>query len=243
MRLSQNQQKWRDLSTCGSRAASRPLSIVCALTPGYLEDLLSLHRIRGVIHRYAPRLQCISLEMNQFDIRELHLGLVPFPLLRCVAIGDYSEADSSEPAGIFTNAPQLCDLLLFTGTVFSSYELPTLQLTKFEGKIDNLDLFALAPNLVEARCSVAEWIIVPTSIISHLNLQFLAVSESEDDEPVDIFSHLTFPALQFLHIADPMTPALDTLESFLTRSSPPLRTSPSALHTTCSKIGTNAFLA
>ncbi|KAJ7462114.1 hypothetical protein FB451DRAFT_1562675 [Mycena latifolia] len=208
------------------RAALHPLSIVfrtidaaSAFTPS---------RMRDVIHRHAHRVKYIELEMSQCYVRQLGLDLVAFPLLERAVLDDPfdPDPDSSNPVEIYRNAPQLRDLILLDDTVLSFYTPPSLQLTTFEGEIDNLDLFMMAPNLVEAKCTMDEWVPIPTSPILHPCLQSLTLSRSYFGvETFDIFLHLTLPSLQFLHISDSnIEDVTDSLSDFLARSSPPLRT-------------------
>ncbi|KAJ7498647.1 hypothetical protein FB451DRAFT_1548470 [Mycena latifolia] len=209
------------------RAALRPLSII--FRGNDPDNVFTLIRIRDIIHRYAPRLEYIELNMPQCDISELGLGSVAFPLLQRAAIADpfEPEPDSSNPIHIYSNAPQLRDLILLNDSLLSFYTPPSLQLMKFEGAIMNLELFIMAPNLTEVRCSLEGLDPHPTSTISHFHLQSLTVLKTSFSEDViDVLPHLTLPALQFLHISAMKDPPIstDSLFSFLTRSSPPLRT-------------------
>ncbi|KAJ7462087.1 hypothetical protein FB451DRAFT_1562654 [Mycena latifolia] len=213
------------------RAALSPLSLV--FNAEFAGDSpFAPSRMRDVIHRYAHRLEYIELETSQHDIQQLGLDSVALPLLQRAAIRDNLEAwpDSSNPVRIYSNAPQLHHLIILGVTEISCYTPPWLQLTKFEGVIYNLDLFVLAPNLVEVKGSVASMGTIPTSPILHPNLQSLTLSQSEytiTEFDFDLLPHLTLPALQFLHTSDILldseSPA-DSFCAFLTRSSPPLRT-------------------
>ncbi|KAJ7462116.1 hypothetical protein FB451DRAFT_1267850 [Mycena latifolia] len=213
------------------RAAFRPLSLI--FSAKFAEDRpFILSRMRDVINRYAHRLEYIELETSQHDIQQLGLDSVALPLLRRAAISDNFEPwpDPSNPVHIYSNAPQLHHLIVLGMTPISYYTPPWLQLTKFDGEIHGLDPFMLAPNLVEVRCSVQWTGILPTSPVLHPCLQSLTISQSEHafNEPdFDLLPHLNLPVLQFLHISDiyvepeALTRSLD---AFLTRSSPPLRT-------------------
>ncbi|KAJ7771098.1 hypothetical protein DFH07DRAFT_953716 [Mycena maculata] len=213
------------------RAASRPLSIMFH-TSRYWDDdyTVTTGRLRDIIHRYAPRIAYLELHSTQNQIRELALDSAAFPQLQRACIGDlYSPApDPLNPVNIFSNAPRLAELKLFDSAVYSSYTLPSLQLTKFEGEIKNLELFSLAPNLVEVECSVEYLENDPPSVISHPRLESLTLSESPSGvEPENILPHLALPALHSLDIAaivsDEIVVPL-SLGSFLARSTAPLRT-------------------
>ncbi|KAJ7462154.1 hypothetical protein FB451DRAFT_1267958 [Mycena latifolia] len=212
------------------RAAILPLSFVFCTIRGYDEfddGPFTPSRMRDVIHRYAHRLEYIELEMSQYDIDQLGLHSVDFPLLRRAAVGDNFEPrpDSSNPVQIYSNASQLRDLLFFHGTIFSSYILPSLQLSKFVGAIQNLDLFVLAPNLIEAQCCVEHLDTILTTPILHPRLQYLTLWTSSSGLFFDPFPYLTLPALHSLDISDIRNPT-ESLINFLNRSSspPPLRT-------------------
>ncbi|KAJ7462160.1 hypothetical protein FB451DRAFT_1371167 [Mycena latifolia] len=208
------------------RAPLRPLSIIFLDAHGPFTPSL----MRDIIHRYAHKLKYIELTIGQDDTRKLELDSVAFPLLERAALDDpyYFEPNSSNPVHIFSNAPQLHDLILLDSTAFAFYASPWLQLTRFEGEINNLDLFMVAPNLVEVECIVAELASVPISAILHPRLQSLTLSKSQYSFTTsDIFPHLTLPALEFLHISASTWDSEDPTESladFLVRSSPPLRT-------------------
>ncbi|KAJ7129204.1 hypothetical protein C8R44DRAFT_872497 [Mycena epipterygia] len=214
------------------RAALLPLLIaLCRYTveeDGFADGPFTPMRMRDLIHRYAHRTQYLELNFSQYEMRQLELDSVLFPLLQRVALGDKygPEPDRLDPVLVFTNTPQLRDLDLIVGGVFSYYTPPSLQLTKFDSEIDDLKLFTLAPNLAEARCAMTYlYSTVQTSIILHPRLQSLTLCASPDfEKPIDILQHLTLPALQSLHISEMEDTAYPSLQPFLTRSSPPLLT-------------------
>jgi hypothetical protein len=208
------------------RAALRPLSIAVRMHGKYDEDYagqFALSRVRNVIQQYAPRLEYLELDLSQQDMRRLDLDSVVFPLLHHAVLT--SDLDHSNTVPIFHNAPQLCQLLLSGWAQFSYYTLPSLQLTVFEGEIDDLSIFTQAPNLTQARCSVEYLFPSPTSVTSHNRLQLLSLSRSySGDYACDILTHLTLPALQTLYISQMDDSTYPNLQTFFTRSSPPLRT-------------------
>ncbi|KAJ7118584.1 hypothetical protein C8R43DRAFT_96056 [Mycena crocata] len=213
------------------RAALRPLSIILHTARSEDEDFadgpFTPSRMRDVIHRYAHRMQYLELNMSQHDLRQLGLDSTAFPILQRVVLGDRygPEPTDLNPVILFSNAPQLDNFHLIYGGLFSYYTPPSLQLTIFEGEIDNLDIFAHALNLIEAQCSVEYLLPVPTSNVSHPKLQSLTLCTSHlSRQPVDILRYLTLPALQILHISKMEDTMYSSLSTFLTRSSPPLCT-------------------
>ncbi|KAJ6561465.1 hypothetical protein DFH09DRAFT_494198 [Mycena vulgaris] len=205
-----------------NRAALHPLSISLHLRPRGVEDNpITPSRARDVIHRYASRVQYLELYFGQDDMRQLDLGSAVFPQLKHAVLGNDGSFEPADyrPVNVFNNAPQLRELHLIPYTVLSDYIPPSFQLTKFEGDIENLELFALAPNLTQIKCTVDYLVPLPASEISHARLESLTL-----DGEKDILQHLALPALQSLHISAMEDTTYPTLLSFLTRSSPPLRT-------------------
>ncbi|KAJ7778784.1 hypothetical protein DFH07DRAFT_765988 [Mycena maculata] len=210
-----------------NRAAHRPLSIAfyaeCTLAP------FTKERMRDIIHRYAHRIQDLELEWSRYEMDALQLHSAVFPLLQRATLGDIWEDGhgAHDTVPLFTNAPQLRDFHLTRDGLFSHYILPSLQLTRFDGDIDyDLDLFSLAPNLIEARCRVVDLEDTPDSPIIHSQLQDLTLVKYPGLTAQRILPHLTLPALQSFHISGLSTDmsTVWTLYSFLVRSSPPLRT-------------------
>ncbi|KAJ7432287.1 hypothetical protein B0H11DRAFT_2381317 [Mycena galericulata] len=191
------------------RAALRPLSILFDTSKSEDDDYaVTPSRVHNIIHRYASN--------------------ATFPLLRRVAIKNiYYRPHPLNPINVFSNAPQLREFSMFGATVFSSCKLPAFQLTKIEGNITDLELFSVAPNLTEVKCSVEYLDHVPPTIITHARLEFLTliIKTRFGGEPKDIFPHLTLPALLSLDISD-SSKSIDaaSISSFLTRSAAPLHT-------------------
>ncbi|KAJ7637224.1 hypothetical protein B0H17DRAFT_1339597 [Mycena rosella] len=212
------------------RAGLRPLSIVFSSISA--DSPFTPSRLGDLIHHYAHRLRHIELYISQHNIPELGLDSATFPLLQRAVLDDPFDPAPyfSTPVHIYNNAPRLHDLILLNGTHFSFYTPPSVQLTKFEGEItSDLNLFVLAPNLVEAKCVVNQLGTPPALHILHPRLQFLTLSKSvysdnaPDDDGLDILPHLTLPALQSLHITD-IGDFPQSISLFFTRSSPPLCT-------------------
>ncbi|KAJ7368852.1 hypothetical protein DFH08DRAFT_832454 [Mycena albidolilacea] len=208
------------------RAAARPLSLGFQTRRSEGDDLADHpfipSRLRDVIRRYAPRIQYLELELGQNDMSQLRLDSTDFPLLQRATLGGLFDPEALGPVEVFTNAPKLHDLHLIHHVLFY-YSPPFQQLTKFDGEIVGMNLFTLAPNLIEARCSVDYISPAQTSFISHSRLQSLTLFTTFDGTgPCDILQHLTLPALQSLHMSE-MEDAT-SLAAFLSRSSPSLRT-------------------
>ncbi|KAJ7429493.1 hypothetical protein FB451DRAFT_1328394 [Mycena latifolia] len=213
-----------------SRAGRCPLSLSFKLY-GF-EGMISedspfqSSRVRDIIHRHSHRLQRLELGMAEWEIRKLELQSASFPLLQSARLGcAYSPGNDPHPGAVFGNAPRLHDFSLLRsagGTTLGSFSLPWLQLTKFEGQVDNLDLFTLAPNLCEAKIySDSESFEPPPSTITHAKLHSLTLVQ-EDSGSFNIFPFLTLPALQSLDISAVHPPTYLPLRSFIMRSSPPL---------------------
>ncbi|KAJ6536787.1 hypothetical protein DFH09DRAFT_1401436 [Mycena vulgaris] len=136
-----------------SRAADCPLSISFSLYgfEGTVWEESPFHasRMRDIIHRHSHRIQHLELGMIEWEIRKLDLDSASFPLLQSATFGCvYSPGNDPHPGAVFGNAPQFHNLVLLRspgGTALSSFSLPWLQLTKFEGQVDNLDLFNPGP--------------------------------------------------------------------------------------------------
>jgi hypothetical protein len=208
------------------RAALCPLSIALFVEP---ESLFTPARVRNIIQRYASRVQYLELVGSRHAMHQLDLDSVAFPLLRRAVLGRVPPGGPFEnflhPVSLFNHAPQLRDLRLLESAEFFYYTPPALQLTVFEGQIDELDLFTLAPNLTHARLCVECITSTPPSAISHARLQSLSFFTScRKLQAFDILQHLTLPALQTLHILEVEDTTYSTLHAFLTRSSPPLTT-------------------
>ncbi|KAJ7129207.1 hypothetical protein C8R44DRAFT_776154 [Mycena epipterygia] len=220
-------KRWLD------RAVSQPLSIFFYLRGEDeckdLDDSNSFtpNRLRNLIHSYSHTIQHISLDMCQHTLHQLGLDFQHFPVLKSANFGSawsgYRDPDRENPVNVFVNAPQLHDICLDRPGAFSYFVLPWSQLTKFDGDIDTMDLFALAPNIVEARCSMQYLLPSPTSVIFHPQLRSLTLTKSVDStKPLDILEYLTLPALQTLHISEMEDTSYPSLHTFLSRSSPPL---------------------
>ncbi|KAJ7838247.1 hypothetical protein B0H14DRAFT_3701149 [Mycena olivaceomarginata] len=79
-------------------------------------------------------------------------GLCGASLLQRATFGipEYCTRGSMDAAKILGHAP-LRAVVLLKEARFSHFTLPCLQLTKFEGEIDSLGIFRMAPNLIEVK--------------------------------------------------------------------------------------------
>ncbi|KAJ7102680.1 hypothetical protein C8R43DRAFT_963909 [Mycena crocata] len=221
------------------RAAQRPLSLAFLVSlrhtfsrqrriDDWADGPFAAHRLRGVIHRHSHRVHHLELAMSEHEIQQLGLDSAVFPLLESAILG-CEEGPTPDldipPANVFVNAPRLHKLNVVPMTTTSDviltvnhFALPWLQLTKFEGTIQNLNFFRDAPNLEQVTCMFnLAYFSPPVSPITHLRLHTLTLLLDSDD----ILQHLNLPSLHSLDISD-MEGYYDTLESFLVRCSPPL---------------------
>ncbi|KAJ7784075.1 hypothetical protein B0H16DRAFT_1782803 [Mycena metata] len=179
------------------------------------EDHFPISRLRAILHQHAQRVRYLELNLGEYQpIRPLELHTLPFPLLQAANV----HCDFRVEDRVFDNAPQLHSLHVrgYSAVAPHRFHLPWQQLTIFEGSIHNLDLFVVAPNLVNIKCGWAGGDSNP-GMITHSCIKSFAVTDSAYDK---ILQYLTLPALQHLDLSEGDT--YDFLGSFLERSSPPL---------------------
>ncbi|KAK7062117.1 hypothetical protein R3P38DRAFT_2833514 [Favolaschia claudopus] len=178
-------------------------------------------RLRHILHRYSSRIQTLSLDIGYRDPRPLRFDWAEFPLLEKVRLLCHSHSDQDvdfpRPMNIFANAPRFRELDMQSSTLDTTLlALPWSQLTKFQGHIKNLDLFTLAPNLVEVKCALLpNEDVFSTTMITHHNIRTLNL-----DKDCNLIQPIALPSLQHLDIAK--MDSHELLEPFLKRSSPPL---------------------
>ncbi|KAJ7213716.1 hypothetical protein B0H12DRAFT_370273 [Mycena haematopus] len=195
------------------RAGNRPLQLDFHSSR---DKFFTLSRLRDIIHRWSHRVQYLHLDIRRpHDIGPLGLGSTPFPLLQGATFGCNPNSNPT-PIVLFGNAPRLRDLSVqFVGFTSSGLSFPWLQLTKFEGRIRDLGLFTLAPNLIEAKCTLDndddDFL-----VIAHGTLTSLTIGKNS----IDILQYLTLPALRYLDVSN--TESSHSFKPFLARSSPPL---------------------
>ncbi|KAF8214180.1 hypothetical protein K438DRAFT_2149366 [Mycena galopus ATCC 62051] len=195
------------------RAGQYPLSFVLRATS--LQDDDEVVFLANLIHRYSHRIQYLELYISELQIHQLGLGSLDSPLLESASLNCNRRSDVQHNG--FHHAPRLREFRL--GTISESYPpirltLPWLQLTKFEGSIQDLRLFVQAPNLTEVTCSLD--LGNSLTAITHTHLNSLTVMQGAHI----ILANLTLPALQHLDVS--YGELYNELEGFLMRSSPPL---------------------
>ncbi|KAJ7432302.1 hypothetical protein B0H11DRAFT_2260857 [Mycena galericulata] len=171
--------------------------------------------LNELIPRYADRLHTLKL----FSSDQILLDWEGFPVYA--------------PIRLIHEAPQLREVRLKAYAVDSFFILPCHHLTSFTGEISSMDIFQLAPGLVEAVVSLAMedpcFEHESGAMIMHFNLRSLAFFCGERGQyspSVDALQFLTLPALEKLHMCQTNAhdhDTHDTFSSFLSRSSPPLR--------------------
>ncbi|KAJ7167540.1 hypothetical protein C8R46DRAFT_1093327 [Mycena filopes] len=209
------------------RAGLQPLTFVLCVREERSSHHIpspSILCMQDIVRRYAHRLQELDLEFTGYcyDLEVMQLGSIYFPVLHRATLGYYDVDDLSQMVQVFTKAPGLCELDLHPETWLDTLTPPWAQLTKFGGPVPNITLFAMAPNLLEAICTVDEF--YPSSAIVHTRLQSLALlgASTNSGDIARLLAQLTSPALRSLRISTHTH--LPTLSEFLNRSASPLRT-------------------
>ncbi|KAF8213921.1 hypothetical protein K438DRAFT_2009051 [Mycena galopus ATCC 62051] len=164
-----------------------------------------------------PRLIEESIDRDN-HIDTLGLDSVAFPLLRgatlTCAVKEYSVISSLTT--VFDSAPRLHELNLGSQITARGYRFPWTQLTKFDGPIDDTEIFALTPNLTEMIGSGGTY----SRARTHRSLKSLFIKND-----TGIIPRITLPALQhltFLPDLDLYDVPSSLVVSFLERSLPPL---------------------
>ncbi|KAJ7462085.1 hypothetical protein FB451DRAFT_1267731 [Mycena latifolia] len=219
------------------RAGTCPLSLFLTLEGDEESETMGdgrpfqASRLRGIIHRHSLRLQHLELRTGEWEIGELHLNSGSFPILQSATFC-WEPSPNLRETSVFSNAPRFNDFrvscydLEWSGLRY--FSLPWLQLTKFEGEIDNVDLFRLAPNLTEVRIKAVY--VDPDrdppsthTVITHSNLTSLTLTGADRGiGTLNALEYLSLPALQSLDISEAHETSYPSLEAFLLRSSPPL---------------------
>ncbi|KAJ7044851.1 hypothetical protein C8F04DRAFT_598725 [Mycena alexandri] len=199
------------------RSGECPLSLTFSLhQTNYAADPFPISRLRTIVHQYAHRVRYIKLDLGDYNSMDpLELHSLSFPLLQAASF----HYDFDLETQVFGNAPQLHSLDIGgRGVIPDRFHLPWQQLTIFEGSIDNLDLFIVAPNLIDVKC---DWTgdDISQGMITHSRITSFAATRTDTNSD-EILQYLTLPSLQHLDLSKSDT--YDFLESFIERSSPPL---------------------
>ncbi|KAJ7742827.1 hypothetical protein B0H16DRAFT_1693666 [Mycena metata] len=211
-----------------TRAGNRPLSLCferetdddsvgeCSFPPVRMGD---------IIRQYCSRIEYLELALSQSDMDQLELNELEFPLLQRVSFAHVygADPDYDDPVEVFAHAPRLRGLWLEESTWFEYYSFPSWQLTTFDGTISSMELFSIAPNLLEAKCIAESIHPLPTSTVHHPRLESLTLTPNTDIQ-VDILPYLNSPSLRYLDVAEMEDTTHASLLAFLTRSAPPLTT-------------------
>ncbi|KAJ6515367.1 hypothetical protein C8R45DRAFT_956270 [Mycena sanguinolenta] len=202
-----------------SRAQNCPLTLEFTR----FETEFPLKRLRKIIDRWSPQVQYLHLDLagdDPVNIRTLGLDSASFPLLQSATV-DCVPHSYPTPTILFGSAP-LLHTLCMPSAASNEFTLPSM-LTKFEGKLHGLELLTLAPNLIELICKFNRHDSDRSVTITHRNLASLTFTANNVEDYFccdDILPHLALPALKHLDVSG--IESYDSLESFITRSSPPL---------------------
>ncbi|KAJ7246531.1 hypothetical protein B0H12DRAFT_756766 [Mycena haematopus] len=233
------------------RAHERPLSIKLS-SCGVLSDVDHIDRFMSTLWGRSPWIRALELKLavEDFDIVDSPFRSPDFRVLRTLSIrlekGLGGHTHDLAPLELFRNASTLCEVLSEVPPSFIS--LPWHQLTKFTGEIytiaECLEALRLMPTLT--HCAFAAFDLSSTSparsffhsdaavpqndleLLMHPNIQHLELFGSTSDHALlansaCILGFLTLPALRTLEIRGVKDYDQMVLDSFLSRSSPPLR--------------------
>ncbi|KAF8214032.1 hypothetical protein K438DRAFT_994045 [Mycena galopus ATCC 62051] len=224
------------VQTWFERAQKCPLTV---RIHGSLSDNNNASGFMQPFRRHSRQIRSLELEMDEQDFD--YMGspqVLDLPLLQKLSIRiihDGEDAELETPQ-VFNNVPLLHEVVM-NGVLPSLVILPWQQLRKFTGKFysveDSLEALRIMPSLTE--CSLSGWELEVDDgdqfeAVSHPNLQHLTLLGTTADEDEDmggsnvhILTHITLPCLQTLEICDQNGFDSDEFDSFLERSSAPLR--------------------
>ncbi|KAJ7158726.1 hypothetical protein C8R46DRAFT_1110063 [Mycena filopes] len=230
------------LNTWFERAGACPLTLVVR---GHMMTVF-LYQERTVVHdilrRYAHQLHRLDLLLAEDDFTTLDGVTWSFPLLRALTVGipfTTHAPDGGKPIigdNTFTSAPCLDRLTLKRHVAAPFLGVSFMHLTVFEAGVlkldDCLEVLRLAPLLLRCTFGVDETSAdYPGAAVLHTRLQYFYLTglpdrEGEEDESSSgtILQHITFPSLHTLRLAEVTDLNVDQFESFISRSSAPLRT-------------------
>ncbi|KAJ7368766.1 hypothetical protein DFH08DRAFT_832193 [Mycena albidolilacea] len=220
------------------RARKCPLTVSIR---GYLptvHDDKALGDFMDTFRRHSREVRFLELQLDLLDLYTISsdsLEVEDFPMLQKLSISleDNSGEDPADfdPLVRLKNVPLLHEVLI-TVVGPSLVVLPWQQLTKFTGKSyyaeECLDAIRLMPNLVDCAFSAFEerdGDVDRLEAVSHPNMQHLTLLATGFYPPscAHIIRLLTLPALQTLVFSGTDNFDAEELNSFLQRSSPPLR--------------------
>ncbi|KAJ7368768.1 hypothetical protein DFH08DRAFT_947663 [Mycena albidolilacea] len=203
-----------------------------------IDDMWRLPRLAEIAQTWFKLLQ---LNVEDFEDANTHLvESSVFTMLQKLSIEIDNNRKNSDAVVIFNNVPLLHEVIMIA--VAPSFAvLPWQQLTKFTGEVyevkECIEAIRLMPNLLECVFS-AFWRDDGDAnrfgTVSHPNMQHFTLSELSESTlyrpyrpfSIKILTLVTFPSLETLKISEMDNfgaEEAEALDSFLQRSSPPLR--------------------
>ncbi|KAJ7094411.1 hypothetical protein C8R44DRAFT_890436 [Mycena epipterygia] len=160
--------------------------------------------------RHSPRMRSLELNIDLKGFKKMDTHPLDLPLLEKLSIRlpEMDPDDDSAIEMLFASVPLLHEVLMNVAPP-SFIPLPWNQITKFTGQLYTLaecfEALHLMPNMTECAFSM------------------LGHRDPDDLPPPEILQFLILPGLQTLEILGAEDFSEIILDSFLTRSSPPLR--------------------
>jgi hypothetical protein len=219
------------------RARKCPLTVsIRGKFPAIQNDILV--DFMDTFRRHSRDVRFLELQLDLLDLYTIgsdSLEVFDFPMLQklSISVEDSSGEDPADFAPLvrFNNVPLLHEVLISVAGP-SFVVLPWQQLTKFTGKSycveECLDAIRLMPNLVDCAFSAFERYgdVDRLEAVSHPTIRHLTLLETASDygpSSADILTLVTLPALQTLEFCGTVNFEAKKFDSFLERSSPPLR--------------------
>ncbi|KAJ7044779.1 hypothetical protein C8F04DRAFT_1069519 [Mycena alexandri] len=196
-----------------------------------------------VLFQYSSRIRSLGLEVDGEILRPIPGSsktgyLMDFPTLERFSIAFFPfEAEDTDLVAILNNVPLLHEVTI-TELSSSLVTLPTQQITKFTGKFyavaQCLEALTLMPQLTECAFAVLHKDLLDRDPepFTHSHLRHLTLFGTTQLDPTNrdawarsmcVLASLRLPALQTLEITGVNDFDRAALNSFLVRSSPPLR--------------------
>ncbi|KAF8213993.1 hypothetical protein K438DRAFT_992767 [Mycena galopus ATCC 62051] len=231
------------------RAHERPISVKLS-SFGLLSEIDHIDRFMTTLWGRSRQMRALNLKIavEDFDVVDGPLRGPDFCTLQKLSIhvvqqGLGGDASDYGPLALFSNAPMLYEVVSEIPPSFIT--LPWHQLTKFTGEIytiaECLEALRLMPNLTHCAFAAFDLSSSPArsfsndmvaqddpKILMHANLQHLELFQSTSDSALvassaRVLAFLTLPGLNTLEFRGVKDYDKSDLDSFLSRSSPPLR--------------------
>ncbi|KAJ7797339.1 hypothetical protein B0H14DRAFT_60023 [Mycena olivaceomarginata] len=228
LRLAEIAQTWF------KRAQKCPLSVRLHGQPPADDTFSSFMK---TLRRHSGEMRSLELQLHVEDFEDVNTHLLEgsvFTMLQKLSIDIDNTRKNSDAVVIFNNVPLLHEVIMIAVTP-SFAVLPWQQLTKFTGEEyevrECIEVIRLMPNLLECVFSAFEMDdgdATRFGTVSHPNMQHFTLSESTLYRPyrpfrTKILTVVIFPSLETLEISGTDNFDAEELDSFLQRSSPPLR--------------------